>query len=147
MLSACLLQGEKYLVLKKKYRQMLQERDGSHPRADVDAQRRPSPPWDVADAPAVSSDTQVNSTRQQRSEIQKSVKAPSALQPALTLRLATFSSLFPHFIRVSAATLQPTEVTRHKHLHKNTEQHKSSASSYLRKGKVIRIYLKVKANV
>lgn len=47
---------------------MLQERDARHPRADVGAQRRPSPgtaAWDVADAPAVSSgrsDAQVNCT-------------------------------------------------------------------------------------
>lgn len=47
---------------------MLQERDGRQPRADADAQRRPSPgtaPWDVMDAPAASSelsDSHVNFT-------------------------------------------------------------------------------------
>lgn len=61
MLSACSLQGEKYLVLKKKYRQMLQERVGRHPRADVDGQRHASParspataPWDATHTQAVS---------------------------------------------------------------------------------------------
>ncbi|XP_073325699.1 uncharacterized protein [Pagrus major] len=50
--------GEKYLVLKKKYRQMLHERDAKHPAAaDVDGQRRSSPArapataqWDAPDA-------------------------------------------------------------------------------------------------
>lgn len=40
-------------MLKKKYRQMLQERDARPPRADGDAQGRPSPgtaPWEVTDA-------------------------------------------------------------------------------------------------
>eukprot|EP00066_Takifugu_rubripes_P011862 XP_011601128.1 PREDICTED: ankyrin repeat domain-containing protein SOWAHA-like [Takifugu rubripes] len=53
--------GEKYLVLKKKYRQMLQERVGRHPRADVDGQRHASParspataPWDATHTQAVS---------------------------------------------------------------------------------------------
>lgn len=46
-------------MLKKKYRQMLQERDARHPRDDVDAQRPASPArspataaWDVTDKPA-----------------------------------------------------------------------------------------------
>lgn len=45
-------------MLKKKYRQMLQERDARRPRADVDARRPASPAtaaWDVTDKPAVSS--------------------------------------------------------------------------------------------
>lgn len=59
--SACLLQGEKYLVLKKKYRQMLQERVAGHPRGDEDGQRHPSPArspataaWDATHTQAVS---------------------------------------------------------------------------------------------
>uniref|UniRef100_A0A8C4GV82 SOWAHA-C winged helix-turn-helix domain-containing protein n=1 Tax=Dicentrarchus labrax TaxID=13489 RepID=A0A8C4GV82_DICLA len=50
--------GEKYLVLKKKYRQMLQERDTKHPRAEGDGQRHSSPArtpatvqWDAATSP------------------------------------------------------------------------------------------------
>ncbi|XP_041802339.1 ankyrin repeat domain-containing protein SOWAHC [Chelmon rostratus] len=49
--------GEKYLVLKKKYRQMLHERDTKQPRTDGDGQRRSSPArapaatqWDATDA-------------------------------------------------------------------------------------------------
>uniref|UniRef100_A0A8C2WX14 SOWAHA-C winged helix-turn-helix domain-containing protein n=1 Tax=Cyclopterus lumpus TaxID=8103 RepID=A0A8C2WX14_CYCLU len=49
--------GEKYLVLKKKYRQMLHERDAKHPGTDGDGQRRSSPgrapatvQWDATDA-------------------------------------------------------------------------------------------------
>ncbi|CAF88522.1 unnamed protein product, partial [Tetraodon nigroviridis] len=58
--------GEKYLVLKKKYRQLLQEREARHSRADVDAQGRPSSgtaPWDGTGGTPVSSgrsDTRVN---------------------------------------------------------------------------------------
>lgn len=44
-------------MLKKKYRQMLQEREAGHPGAGADAQRRGTAPWD---APAGS--TQVNFT-------------------------------------------------------------------------------------
>ncbi len=51
----CLLQGEKYLALKKRYRQMLHERDAKP--TDKDAQRqlglaRPPAvvPWDATDA-------------------------------------------------------------------------------------------------
>lgn len=56
-------QGEKYLVLKKKYRQMLQEKEAKHPRMDAEEeQRHPSPAkptaaaaaavqWDARDAP------------------------------------------------------------------------------------------------
>ncbi|XP_056279325.1 ankyrin repeat domain-containing protein SOWAHB [Pseudoliparis swirei] len=40
--------GEKYLVLKKKYRQMLHERDAKHPWTDGDGQRR----WSPGRAPA-----------------------------------------------------------------------------------------------
>ncbi|XP_035512980.1 ankyrin repeat domain-containing protein SOWAHC isoform X1 [Morone saxatilis] len=50
--------GEKYLVLKKKYRQMLQERDTKHHRAEGDGQRHSSPArtpatvqWDAATSP------------------------------------------------------------------------------------------------
>lgn len=50
-------QGEKYLVLKKKYRQTLQERDGKHAGTEGGGQRRSSPArapssaqWDAADA-------------------------------------------------------------------------------------------------
>ncbi|XP_068454637.1 ankyrin repeat domain-containing protein SOWAHC [Clinocottus analis] len=53
--------GEKYLVLKKKYRQMLHERDAKLPCTDGDGQRRSSPgrapaavPWDAADVSASS---------------------------------------------------------------------------------------------
>ncbi|XP_042347356.1 ankyrin repeat domain-containing protein SOWAHC isoform X3 [Plectropomus leopardus] len=49
--------GEKYLVLKKKYRQMLHERDTKNPGTDGDGQRCPSPArtpatvqWDTTDA-------------------------------------------------------------------------------------------------
>ncbi|XP_070766808.1 ankyrin repeat domain-containing protein SOWAHA [Enoplosus armatus] len=49
--------GEKYLVLKKKYRQMLHERDARHPGTDGDGQRHSSPArtpasvqWDATDA-------------------------------------------------------------------------------------------------
>ncbi|XP_075897789.1 ankyrin repeat domain-containing protein SOWAHC [Nelusetta ayraudi] len=35
--------GEKYLVLKKKYRQQLQEKEAKHPRMDGEGQRHPSP--------------------------------------------------------------------------------------------------------
>ncbi|XP_075954380.1 uncharacterized protein LOC142956603 [Anarhichas minor] len=50
--------GEKYLVLKKKYRQMLHERDAKHQWTDGDGQRRSSPgrappasvQWDATDA-------------------------------------------------------------------------------------------------
>lgn len=49
--------GEKYLVLKKKYRQMLQDRDTKHHGTDGDGQRRSSPArapatvqWDSTDA-------------------------------------------------------------------------------------------------
>uniref|UniRef100_A0A3Q3XBG9 Uncharacterized protein n=1 Tax=Mola mola TaxID=94237 RepID=A0A3Q3XBG9_MOLML len=48
--------GEKYLVLKKKYRQMLQERHAKHAGSDGDGQRRPRAPaaaqWDATDASA-----------------------------------------------------------------------------------------------
>lgn len=50
--------GEKYLVLKKRYRQMLQERDAKHPAADVDGRRHSSPArapaaarWDASTSP------------------------------------------------------------------------------------------------
>ncbi|XP_036960027.1 ankyrin repeat domain-containing protein SOWAHC isoform X2 [Acanthopagrus latus] len=50
--------GEKYLVLKKRYRQMLQERDAKHPTADVDGRRHSSPArapaaarWDASTSP------------------------------------------------------------------------------------------------
>lgn len=54
----CLLQGEKYLVLKKKYRQLLHERDARHNGTDGDVRARASPArstsataqWDVTDA-------------------------------------------------------------------------------------------------
>lgn len=57
LLSNCLLQGEKYLVLKKKYRQLLLERDAKHNGADGDAGAHASPArstsntaqWDVRD--------------------------------------------------------------------------------------------------
>ncbi|XP_070695233.1 ankyrin repeat domain-containing protein SOWAHC [Pempheris klunzingeri] len=49
--------GEKYLVLKKKYRQMLHERDSKRPGTDGDGQRHSSPArtpatarWDTTDA-------------------------------------------------------------------------------------------------
>ncbi|TKS76639.1 Ankyrin repeat domain-containing protein SOWAHB [Collichthys lucidus] len=54
--------GEKYLVLKKKYRQMLHERDAKHFGTDGDGQRHPSPArtpatvqWDTTDASTSSS--------------------------------------------------------------------------------------------
>lgn len=54
----CLSQGEKYLVLKKRYRQMLHERDAKHPAADVDGRRHSSPArapaaarWDASTSP------------------------------------------------------------------------------------------------
>ncbi|XP_027144073.1 ankyrin repeat domain-containing protein SOWAHB isoform X2 [Larimichthys crocea] len=54
--------GEKYLVLKKKYRQMLHERDAKHPGTDGDGQRHSSPArtpataqWDTTDASTSSS--------------------------------------------------------------------------------------------
>ncbi|XP_030279994.1 ankyrin repeat domain-containing protein SOWAHB isoform X5 [Sparus aurata] len=50
--------GEKYLVLKKRYRQMLHERDAKHPAADVDGRRHSSPArapaaarWDASTSP------------------------------------------------------------------------------------------------
>uniref|UniRef100_A0A3Q0SJW5 SOWAHA-C winged helix-turn-helix domain-containing protein n=1 Tax=Amphilophus citrinellus TaxID=61819 RepID=A0A3Q0SJW5_AMPCI len=53
--------GEKYLVLKKKYKHMLQERDTKHLRQDRDPQRHPSPAratatvqWEVTSAPTSS---------------------------------------------------------------------------------------------
>ena len=53
----CLSQGEKYLVLKKKYRQMLQDRDARLHGTDGDDQRGSSPArapaaaqWDASDA-------------------------------------------------------------------------------------------------
>lgn len=59
--SVC-LQGEKYLILKKKYRQMLHERDAKHPGTDGDGQRHSSPArtpataqWDTTDASTSSS--------------------------------------------------------------------------------------------
>lgn len=62
VLIDCLLQGEKYLVLKKKYRQMLHERYTKHQGTDGDGQRhsRPARPsatvlWDVTDASTSSS--------------------------------------------------------------------------------------------
>lgn len=49
--------GEKYLVLKKKYRQLLHERDAKHQGTDVDGRGQSTPPrtpaavrWDAADA-------------------------------------------------------------------------------------------------
>lgn len=48
--------GEKYLVLKKKYRQMLQEKEAKHPRIDGEGQKHSSPAraatahWDARDA-------------------------------------------------------------------------------------------------
>lgn len=55
----CLLQGEKYLILKKKYRNLVQEREAKHLRPDGDRQRHLSPArttttsvqWEVTDAP------------------------------------------------------------------------------------------------
>ncbi|TMS16739.1 Ankyrin repeat domain-containing protein SOWAHC [Larimichthys crocea] len=54
--------GEKYLILKKKYRQMLHERDAKHPGTDGDGQRHSSPArtpataqWDTTDASTSSS--------------------------------------------------------------------------------------------
>ncbi|XP_029292553.1 ankyrin repeat domain-containing protein SOWAHB isoform X2 [Cottoperca gobio] len=54
--------GDKYLVLKKKYRQMLQDRDAKHHGTDGDAQSRSSTasaqasvPWDATDASTSSS--------------------------------------------------------------------------------------------
>lgn len=55
-------QGEKYLVLKKKYRQLLQEKEAKHPRMDGEEQSHPSPTktaaaaaaaaqWDARDSP------------------------------------------------------------------------------------------------
>uniref|UniRef100_A0A8C9YYU4 Uncharacterized protein n=1 Tax=Sander lucioperca TaxID=283035 RepID=A0A8C9YYU4_SANLU len=56
-----LSQGEKYLVLKKKYRQMLHERDTKHHGTDADGQSGSSPArapatvqWDATDASASS---------------------------------------------------------------------------------------------
>ncbi|XP_030589940.1 ankyrin repeat domain-containing protein SOWAHC [Archocentrus centrarchus] len=53
--------GEKYLVLKKKYKHMLQERDTKHLRQDRDPQRHPSPAratatvqWEVTSTPTSS---------------------------------------------------------------------------------------------
>lgn len=51
--------GEKYLVLKKKYRQQLQEKEAKHPRMDGEGQRHPSPAktaaaaaqWDAGTGP------------------------------------------------------------------------------------------------
>lgn len=43
MPSASFLQGDKYLVLKKKYRQMLHERDAKHPGTDGAGRRHSSP--------------------------------------------------------------------------------------------------------
>lgn len=57
----CLSQGEKYLVLKKKYRQLLQERHAEHHGTHGDGQRRSSPArvpatvqWEVTDTSAPS---------------------------------------------------------------------------------------------
>lgn len=53
-------------MLKRKYRQLLQEREARHPRADADTQGRPSrgaAPWDGTEGAPVSSgrsDAQVN---------------------------------------------------------------------------------------
>uniref|UniRef100_A0A3B4ZKR8 SOWAHA-C winged helix-turn-helix domain-containing protein n=1 Tax=Stegastes partitus TaxID=144197 RepID=A0A3B4ZKR8_9TELE len=55
VLFDCLLQGEKYLILKKKYRHLLHERDTKQCGTDGDRQRHPSParppasvPWDAS---------------------------------------------------------------------------------------------------
>ncbi|TKS76646.1 Ankyrin repeat domain-containing protein SOWAHB [Collichthys lucidus] len=64
--------GEKYLVLKKKYRQMLHERDAKHPGTDGDGQRHPSPArtpatvqWDTTDASTSSSSSPRHQKEQQ----------------------------------------------------------------------------------
>lgn len=58
VLFHCLLQGEKYLILKKKYRNLVQEREAKHLRPDGDRQRHLSPArmtasvqWEVTEAP------------------------------------------------------------------------------------------------
>ncbi|KAE8292776.1 Ankyrin repeat domain-containing protein SOWAHB [Larimichthys crocea] len=64
--------GEKYLVLKKKYRQMLHERDAKHPGTDGDGQRHSSPArtpataqWDTTDASTSSSSSPHHQKEQQ----------------------------------------------------------------------------------
>lgn len=122
-------------MLKKKYRQMLQERDGRHPRADVDAQRRPSTgtaPWDAMDAPAVSSglsDSQVNFTPGR-------VDSATALQnPKVSERTIGWAALTLH-INIYRRILSSTKGL--------FSLEGSLVSSYQRKGKVIWIYLKGK---
>ncbi|KAG8002431.1 Ankyrin repeat domain-containing protein SOWAHB [Nibea albiflora] len=64
--------GEKYLVLKKKYRQMLHERDAKHPGTGGEGQRHSSPArtpataqWDTTDASASSSSSPCHQKEQQ----------------------------------------------------------------------------------
>lgn len=92
-------------MLKKKYRQMLQEREAGHPEADVDAQRRGTAPWD---APAVSggrSDTQVNCTSGREDS-------------AATLK----------YPKVSESTIDSPRRSRGINIYRGIEQHKRALS-------------------
>ncbi|KAM6924505.1 uncharacterized protein FYW49_004759 [Xenentodon cancila] len=58
--------GEKYLILKKKYRHLLQERDTKHVGADDDARRRPSPAKTTATAEWEAIDALTSSAQQRQ---------------------------------------------------------------------------------
>lgn len=106
-----LLQGEKFLVLKKKYRQVLQERDGRPPRADVDGHRPArSPAGALWDAPAASSgrpDAEVTSLNRmvdsaatlQNPEVSERAIGPADSDDSVTLHatsLPTETALLVH---------------------------------------------------
>lgn len=125
VLSACLLQGDKYLVLKKKYRLMLQERVGRHPRADVDGPRHTSParspataPWDATHkVTCVSAGTLSNNAQKSKSQWKQQQGHCYS-----TRRLSSYTKM-PLLARAAAIPLQGMEVMWRKHLQKNRGQH------------------------
>lgn len=86
VICLCLPQGEKYLVLKKKYRQILQERDSKHAGTEGGGQRHPSPAraasaaqWDAAEAV-----TSCPPQKEHRDEAMPCGEADSAAEVKLT---------------------------------------------------------------
>lgn len=80
-----LSQGEKYLVLKKKYRQILHERDARPPGTDGDGRTRRSPTRTPAAARWEAPDSLTSSPQQKEQQEQPGGAAEVEFKPSLLL--------------------------------------------------------------
>lgn len=84
---SCLSQGEKYLVLKKKYRQILHERDARPPGTDGDGRTHFSPTRTPAAARWEAPDSLTSSPLQKEQQEEPGGAAEVKFKPSLLLHV------------------------------------------------------------